>query len=70
MYKVQEYMDGIGWTSMTRAGSSIHDARRILNSYRKNWPSGRYRLVIVDKSGKETIVKDGVGCDVPHLIED
>lgn len=58
LYKVQQYSADFGWVHKTRAGETKQQAKITLDSYRERWPSGTYRLVIVDSRGSVTVVPD------------
>jgi hypothetical protein len=48
MFKIQQLDPACGWVNKTRAGGTEEDGRRTLEQYRRNWPSGQYRLVLAE----------------------
>lgn len=59
MYKIQQLDPDWGWVNAARSGDTEESARDELASYRRNWPSTRYRLVYIRNDGRlEIIVAD------------
>lgn len=47
MLKIQQ-RGGSGWANCSRVAGEKEAGLRVLESYRRNWPSGQYRLVRAD----------------------
>lgn len=45
MLKIQQRGPGSDWENCTRVAGEKEAGLRVLESYRRNWPSGQYRLV-------------------------
>lgn len=58
-FKVQTLAPDLGWVFATGAGVTLWYALSVLESYDRNWPSERHRLVSVDAKGNIEVVQEG-----------